>query len=373
MPARAEPHAKRNVAVLVYEGVEALDFAGPLEVFHVASLDNAPVFNVYTVAPTSGPVRSNQPVTITPDYTIDDCPAPDVLVVPGGSTVTIIRDPRVMQWIKAQSERTEITMSVCNGAGALARQGLLDGKSATSHWQAIPGLRRAAPNVNFKEHVRFVDEGSIVTTAGVSAGIDGALHVVSRLCGEDVAWHAAHAMEYEWRPPTPKDETPSLAAWREGVHAFEYQELERAAAAFTRYIELCPQDPKGHLRLGRCQIAQRNAEAGVKSIERAIELGTPEGKARAIMARAQLELKRYEDAARNYEFASSKDAANETDLYNLGCAYALMGRKDAAFAALDKAIQKGFANGALLESDADLESLRSDPRFADLKSRVPRR
>jgi transcriptional regulator GlxA family with amidase domain len=194
------PPPPRNVAVLVHEGVELLDFAGPAEVFASASLNGRRAFNVYTVAPVKQPVRSNQSVTVVPDYSIEDCPRPDILVIPGGNTGVVLRDERVMTWIKEVSNQSEITLTVCTGAFTLAQQGILDGRKATTHYSAIERLRRISSKIQVLENVRFVDNGRIITTAGISAGIDGSLHVVARLCGEDSARATARYMEYDWSP-----------------------------------------------------------------------------------------------------------------------------------------------------------------------------
>lgn len=106
-----------------------------------------------------------------------------------------------MSWIKETSTQSEITLTVCTGAFTLAQQGILDGLRATTHYSAIDRLRRTSSRIQVLENVRFVDNGQIVTTAGISAGIDGSLHVVSRLCGEESAKATAHYMEYDWSPP----------------------------------------------------------------------------------------------------------------------------------------------------------------------------
>ncbi len=193
----------RNVAILVYEGVELLDFAGPGEVFAAAqTIEGRPAFNVYTVAATAKAITSQGFVKVTPRYTVKNSPRPDIIVLPGGNVQSTTRNQRVMRWIESATRESEVTMSVCNGAYLLARAGLLAGKRATTHWGAISGLRTEAPTATVLENVRLVDNGQIVTTAGVSAGIDGALHVVERLLGTPAARLTARYMEYEWKPVT---------------------------------------------------------------------------------------------------------------------------------------------------------------------------
>lgn len=193
--ARAEP---RNVAILVYEGVELLDFAGPGEVFAAARGSSGRAFRVFTVAEDKRPVRSQGFVEVTPEYSIGDCPAPDILVLPGGSVPDGNRD--LQEWVKHCAKDAELVMSVCNGALLLARTGLLDGLEATTHRGSLESLAQASPTTRVLTNRRFVDSGRVMTCAGVSAGIDGALHVVERLHGSEAARRTAHYMEYEWRP-----------------------------------------------------------------------------------------------------------------------------------------------------------------------------
>jgi transcriptional regulator GlxA family with amidase domain len=185
----------KTVAIFIHEGVELLDFAGPGEVFASSG------FEVYTVAATTEPIVSQGFVTVTPQYSIDNAPAPDILVLPGGSTGTPLKNPAVIEWIRKVSRDTTVSLSVCTGAFLLAKAGLLDGLSATTFHGQIDGLRSAAPRTTVIENTRWVDNGRIVTTAGVSAGIDGALQVVTRLRGQDVAERTARYMEYDkWKP-----------------------------------------------------------------------------------------------------------------------------------------------------------------------------
>jgi transcriptional regulator GlxA family with amidase domain len=194
-----EQKARLNVAIVVHEGVELLDFAGPGETF-AAAAGGGGAFNVYTVAPNSKPLTSQRFLSITPKYSIQDCPKPDILVIPGGNTYVLLSDQAFMAWVKKTVPETQITLSVCTGAMVLAECGLLDGLEATTHWSAIPGLKRKYDKVKVKENCRFVDNGKIVTAAGVSAGIDGALHVVARIRGFEAAKKTARYMEYKWEP-----------------------------------------------------------------------------------------------------------------------------------------------------------------------------
>jgi len=195
----SEPDAPRGptkVGILLFEGVELLDFAGPAEVFVVAR--EATLFRVYTVAESKRTLKTMGGVEVTPSHDYDDAPVFDVLVVPGGAMRNVTA--RGLEWMKTASARAEITMSVCMGALLLARAGLLAGLEATTHHWGLESLQRFAPTCRVVTGRRFVDAGRIVTTAGVTAGIDGALHVVERLHGaEAAAWTAKEWMEH----PTP--------------------------------------------------------------------------------------------------------------------------------------------------------------------------
>lgn len=191
--------APRNVAIFIHDGVELLDFAGPGEVFAATRGPKGPAFKVYTVADSPEPIVSQGFVKIVPEYTFDNCPPPDILVLPGGKTLIPLGRPHVVQWIRDTAPNTELTVSVCTGALLLAKAGLLQDRPATTHWASINLLRTSSPKTEVRENVRFVDSGEIVTSAGVSAGIDMALHVVERLHGTPTAEQTARYMEYDWR------------------------------------------------------------------------------------------------------------------------------------------------------------------------------
>jgi putative intracellular protease/amidase/YHS domain-containing protein len=195
---------RKNVAILVYEGVELLDFAGPGEVFSTAGSGRA--YNVYLVAATTEPITSQGFASIKPRYTIADCPKPDILIIPGGFTQIPAEDPAVVGWIRASAKEAEVVLSVCTGSFLLAKAGLLDGLDATTHHDRIAMLKKLTPKANVVEGRRFVDNGKIVTSAGVSAGIDASLHVVGRLLGEPAEIETSRRMEYE-RRTEPKVET----------------------------------------------------------------------------------------------------------------------------------------------------------------------
>ena len=191
----AQQKSPKNVAIFLYENVELLDFAGPGEVFSASG------FNVYTVSVDGKEIRSQGFVTVKPQYSVANAPAPDVIVFPGGGTTASANDSRVIDWVKSRVALGSTAMSVCTGAEILARAGLLEGYNVTTFHHFIDGLQEMLPNSKVLKDTRFVDNGNIITTAGVSAGIDGALHLVSRIKGLDVAKSTAFYMEYDkWRP-----------------------------------------------------------------------------------------------------------------------------------------------------------------------------
>jgi transcriptional regulator GlxA family with amidase domain len=192
------PH---NVGILIFEGVELLDFAGPFEVFSAArpaSHSTERLLNVFTVAEEAAPVTCNNPLTVLPKYTLATSPPIDLLVVPGGrGTRTAIDRPELIAWIADRAAAATLTASVCTGSFLLAKAGLLEGKATTTHWGSIERMRHDFPGLDVREAVRWVDTGDVVSSAGVSAGIDMALYVLQRLFGKDVADATARGIEYE--------------------------------------------------------------------------------------------------------------------------------------------------------------------------------
>lgn len=187
-----QKQGRRRIAVYIHEGMEILDFAGPVEVFTHTG------FEVYTVGVTKEPIVSQGVVKITPEYTIDNCPQPDIIAFFGGNAARAAQNGKVIDWLKNNESKTELIFSVCTGAFFLAKAGLLDGKKATTFHDAIESLQKEAPKAMIVEGVKYVDAGKIVTSAGVSSGIDGALYVVSRLMNQEVAEATARYMEFNW-------------------------------------------------------------------------------------------------------------------------------------------------------------------------------
>ncbi|MBC7931738.1 MAG: DJ-1/PfpI family protein [Rubrivivax sp.] len=190
----------KNVAVLIFDDVEVLDFCGPFEVFSVAGRrSDLKPFNVYTVAESAGPVIARNNLSVNPAHTFSDCPEPDILLVPGGyGTRKEMDNPVLIDWVKRCAAKSELVLSVCTGALILAKAGLLDGLAATTHHGAMQLLKEVAPRTEVLPSERIVDNGRIVLSAGISAGIDMSLYVVGRLLGEAQAKETAAYMEYDW-------------------------------------------------------------------------------------------------------------------------------------------------------------------------------
>lgn len=185
----------RKVAILIFDGVELLDFAGPGEVFSAGG----GTFEVYTVAATAGSITSQGFVEVTPEHTFASAPRPDVLVVPGGHVTPLLNDETALAWIAGVAKEAEVVLSVCNGAFVLARAGLLDGLEATTHHGSLDALEKMAPETTVRRDLRWVDNGKVITAAGVSSGIDAALHAVHKLIGPNTADGVARYMEYRWQ------------------------------------------------------------------------------------------------------------------------------------------------------------------------------
>ncbi len=185
---------EKKVAIFIFEGVQIIDFTGPYEVFGQAGLD------VFTVGEKAAPITTAMGMSVTPQYTFENHPKPDVLLLPGGDVPAHQDNPAVIRWIQENANRAEVVISVCNGAFFLARAGLLDGLKATTFASLIPGLQQVAPKTKVVSDKRFVDNGKIVTTAGLSSGIDGSLHVVEKLLGKGWAQVVATGLEYNWDP-----------------------------------------------------------------------------------------------------------------------------------------------------------------------------
>ncbi len=186
---------RMRIAFYLQNNVEVLDFAGPMEVFAYAG------YEVFTVSKTREPIKTQGILTFIPDYSIEDAPEADIMAFFGGNSGAASGDKDVINWVKSRIDETDYFFSVCTGAFVMGEAGLLDGRTVTTFHDAIDGLTKSFPKANVRSDVRFVDNGNVITTAGVSAGIDGALHLVAKLDGLQAAKDAAYYMEHDkWKP-----------------------------------------------------------------------------------------------------------------------------------------------------------------------------
>lgn len=196
----------RTVGIFLFDDVEVLDFAGPFEVFSTASRVAGRLqpgvdipFAVFTLAEGNRPIRARGELIVQPHFDIGSHPSIDVLVVPGGDVTAALDRRKVIDWIARTAQTAMITASVCTGAFLLAKAGLLDGKRATTHWEDLDDLRAMFPAVEVVAESRWLSSDRVVTSAGVSAGLDMSLYLVSRLVDDELAAHTARQMDYAWR------------------------------------------------------------------------------------------------------------------------------------------------------------------------------
>ena len=182
-----------TVAILLFNGTQIIDIAGPWEAFGTAG------FLVHTVAEKVEPLTMVFGQKVLPDYTFENSPKADILLVPGGGVSEPMNNPRLIQWVQAKAKDVSHVMSVCTGAFLLGKAGLLAGQTATATYGMVDDLL-TFPNTKVVYDQRYVDNGKIITTAGLSSGIDGALHLVSKMLGRGKAQSVALSMEYHWDP-----------------------------------------------------------------------------------------------------------------------------------------------------------------------------
>ena len=209
-PAPAQPapveaaHTKavvtRNVALLVYDGIDPLDLSGSTDVFNIADFVTGGGYNAYTVGLTHDAVKlESGTFSVMPKFSLADAPKPDIIIVPGAAAeraIQVGKDPRVRAWLKANSEPTQAVMSVCTGAFVVGEAGLFDGKNATTHWMSLLQFANEFPRAKTYEGVRYVNDGNIYSTGGVTSGIDGALHLVEHYDGKAAADSVARVLQY---------------------------------------------------------------------------------------------------------------------------------------------------------------------------------
>ena len=205
-----------TVGILIFDGVEVLDFAGPFEVFSRTRLvpgpearrsDESAPFQVFTVAKWRAPISATGGLQVIPHYGFGDAPRIDVLVVPGGfGSRALLEDAETLDWVRRTAGLARRVTSVCTGSLVLGKAGLLRGRRATTHWAALDLLASIDPQVTVERDPRVVDDG-IISSAGVASGIDMAFYVVERLHGREVADETARYIEYRRETPAPLQRT----------------------------------------------------------------------------------------------------------------------------------------------------------------------
>lgn len=200
----------KKIAILLFDDVEVLDFAGPFEVFSITGKRKiGEPYDVFTVAEHPRIIARNK-LVVTPTHTFSSCPTPDIFLVPGGGGYDAggkpfgsrkeMDNPVMLNWVRHQAGKSELVLSVCTGALVLAKAGLLENLEATTHFLAVDTLREIAPTTKLSPEKRYVDNGKIILSAGVSAGIDMSFYVVEKLQGREVALESARYMQYDyWR------------------------------------------------------------------------------------------------------------------------------------------------------------------------------
>ena len=196
---------RKCAGILLFPDVEVLDFCGPYEVFTVTRLDESrrretqSPFEVCLIAEKDGPVTAAGGLRVLPNNTLAAAPHLDILIVPGGWGVRKeIENEKLIRWIAARGREVDTLAAVCTGSMLLGRAGLLDARRATTHWRTFDWMRDTFPQITVEEELHVVEDGNIVTSAGISAGIDLALRVVARYHGEAVARATARHMEYPY-------------------------------------------------------------------------------------------------------------------------------------------------------------------------------
>lgn len=198
----------KSIAIILFDHVEVLDFAGPFEVFSVTGRrGTGDPYDVFTVAEKKT-ISARNNLVVQPTCLFYDCPASDILLIPGGGgfhengvpfgTRHEMNNPVMLDWIKERSKKASLVLSVCTGALLLAKAGLLEDKEATTHFMAVDLLKSISPTIKVSPEKRWVDNGNIILSAGVSAGIDLSLHIVEKLQGAEVAKETARYMQYDY-------------------------------------------------------------------------------------------------------------------------------------------------------------------------------
>jgi transcriptional regulator GlxA family with amidase domain len=192
----------KNIGILIFDDIELLDFAGPFEVFSVTDeLNNYNLCKTFTISEYKSTVKSVNGLQIIPDYSFVDCPKIDILIIPGGvGTKLLLEKKEVLKWIKEKYDESEITFSVCSGSRLLGKIGLLDNIEYITHHDVIEDMLKIAPQGKLNKEKRFVDSGKLLTSAGISAGIDLSLYIVEKIFGKENREKTQKYMEYgDWK------------------------------------------------------------------------------------------------------------------------------------------------------------------------------
>ncbi len=190
-----------HVGIFLFNQVEVLDFAGPYEVFATTMVGGDYAFKVTTISESGGVIQSHRGLKIYAEEGFDTVTDLDILIIPGGygADETEIKNPNVISWLRLQKRKVKILASVCTGAFLLAKAGLLDNRRATTHRMDVERLAKTYPQIEVVSDVRFVDEGDIITSAGIAAGMDLSLYIVQKLMGTPIARNTAARMEYPFQ------------------------------------------------------------------------------------------------------------------------------------------------------------------------------
>ena len=194
----------KNIGIYIYDEAEVLDFAGPFEVLSVASrfLDEKEKFNVFFVSEKNTVIKARGGFCVQAHYTFENCPSIDLLIVVGGVHTAEVKNTNVTSWVAKVAKKAKLVTSVCTGAFILAQAKVLTSQKVTTHWDDIEDLEKDFPSFDVQKNVRWVDEGDIITSAGISAGIDMSLHIVSKIRSNDLAKQTAKQMDFDWKKNT---------------------------------------------------------------------------------------------------------------------------------------------------------------------------
>lgn len=189
-----------NIAIYIYDQAEVLDFSGPFEVFSTSSrlANSEEPFEVFLISETGETVIARGGYSVNPAFGFENHPQIDLLIVAGGVHTGEVKKAKVIHWLASTAKKAKLVASVCTGVFLLAEAGVLSNQHVTTHWEDIPDLQKNYPNLHVQANKRWVAEGDIVTSAGISAGIDMSLYLVGKLHSEELAEKTAKQMEFDW-------------------------------------------------------------------------------------------------------------------------------------------------------------------------------